>query len=197
LAPRGEKTPYFVFSFAPAGIVAASGVDLVEAELLPMSIKRQAALDQDLSLRIELLRGRFRTTPSALTVEGAHAFYAELAVELLGYQLWRHSEARDDLHGVVLGGGSLHVGSVLGAHEGLSVSLYGGGAIDVTLLPSPPGGQVGYLSQMLALAGLRVAQEGGRFYQGFEAQLLAARQSHATPRWLSTPHYRGFVGASF
>jgi microsomal dipeptidase-like Zn-dependent dipeptidase len=197
VAPRGEETPYFVVSFAPAGIVAASGGDLVEGEVLPMSIKRQAALDQDLSMRFELLRGRVRTTPSALTVEGAHAFYAELAVELLGYQLWRHIEAQDDLHGVVLGGGSLRVGSVLGAHNGLSVSLYGGGEIDVTLLPSPPGGQVGYMSQMLALAGVRVAQEGGRFFQGFEAQLLGARIRHATPLWLSTPHYRGFVGASF
>jgi microsomal dipeptidase-like Zn-dependent dipeptidase len=193
---RDGDPPYLAFSLAPAGIVAASGGDLVEGELLPMSMRRRVALDQDLAMRIELLRGRLRTTPAALELPGVHALYAELAVDLLGYQWWRHLSARDDLHGIVVAGASLQLGSVFGAHEGFSVSLYGGGGSDLTLLPSPPGG-AGYLSQMFALSGVRVAQQGGQFFQGFEAQLLTVRESHPAPRWLSTPHYRGFVGTSF
>ena len=195
-APRDE-IPYLALSLAPAGIVAASDGDLVEGELLPMSMGRRTALDQDLAVRVELIRGRVRTTPAVFTAAGVHALYAELAVDLLGYQLWRHLSDRDDLHGVVLAGGSLQLGSVFGTHEGLAISVYGGGGADLTLLPSPPGGEVGYLSQMFALAGVRTAQQDGRFFQGFEVQLLGVRESHAAPRWLSTPHYRGFLGTSF
>jgi hypothetical protein len=86
---------------------------------------------------------------------------------------------------------------VLGAHGGTSLSLYGGGGADLTLLPSPPGDDVGYLSQMFAVAGVRASEQGGLFFQGFEAQLLAVRESHGAPRLLNAPYYRGFVGASF
>jgi microsomal dipeptidase-like Zn-dependent dipeptidase len=206
--PRGEEAPYLALSLAPAGIVAASGGDLVEGEILPMSIGRRVSLDQDLAVRIELLRGRLRTTPSIFEVAGVHALYAELGVDLLGYQFWRHLSGRDDLHGVVLAGGSLRLGSVFGAHEGLAIALYGGGGADLTLVPSAPGDdegrpgepppdELGTLSQMFALAGVRVTQQGGRFFQGFEAQILGVRESHAPMQWLRTPHYRGFVGTSF
>ena len=45
--------------------------------------------------------------------------------------------------------------------------------------------------------GIPISQQDGRFFQGFEAQFLGVRESHAAPRWLSTPHYRGFLGTSF
>ena len=192
-----EEVPHFGLSIAPAGIVAESGADLVEGEVLPISIGRRAALDQGLSVRIELMRGRLRTTPSALEVPGAHAFYAELAVNVLGYQFWRHLSLRGDLHGVALAGASAQVGSVLGSPGGFSISLYGGGGADLTLLPSSPGGEVSSLSQLFALWGVRVAEDGGRFFQGFEAQLLGVREGYGDPRWLSAPHYRGFLGATF
>ena len=59
------------------------------------------------------------------------------------------------------------------------------------------GGAVGYLSQLSALAGVRVREQGGRFFQGFDAQLLGVRESHREPPFRSVPQYRGFVGASF
>jgi microsomal dipeptidase-like Zn-dependent dipeptidase len=194
---RDNEAQHLALSLAPAGIAAASGGDLVEGEILPLSIGRRVALDQDLSVRAALMRGRLRTTPSALEVAGVHALYAELAVDVIGYQMWRHLSARADLHGVVLAGASLQVGSVLGAPEGSFVVFYGGGGADLTLLPSPPGDAVGYLSQMFALAGVRVAEQGGLFFQGFEAQLLGVRESHGAPRLLTAPSYRGFVGTSF
>jgi microsomal dipeptidase-like Zn-dependent dipeptidase len=193
---RGNEVPHFELSLAPAGILAESGGDLVEGEILPITIGRRTALDQDLALRIELLRGRLRATPAALEVPGAHALYAELAVDLLGYQMWQRLSAGDALHGVALGGASAQIGSVLGDPGGLSIAIYGGGGADLTLLPAPPGGGVGSLSQVFALGGVRFAQEGGRFFQGFEAQLLGVRESYGALRWLSAPHYRGFLGAS-
>jgi microsomal dipeptidase-like Zn-dependent dipeptidase len=193
---RGQEVPHLELSLAPAGIVAESGGDLAEGEILPISIERRTALDQDFAIRIELLRGRVRTSPAALEVAGIHAFYAELAVDVLGYQMWRRIEAGDDLHGVVLAGGRAQIGSVIGALDSFSLSIYGGGGADLTLLPGPPGGGVGSLSRMLALGGVRIAQQGGRFFQGFEAQLLGVRESYGALRWLSTPHYRSYIGAS-
>jgi microsomal dipeptidase-like Zn-dependent dipeptidase len=193
---RGQEVPHLELSLAPAGVLAESGGELAEGEILPISIERRAALDQDLAIRIELLRGRVRTSPAALEVAGIHAFYAELAVDVLGYQMWRRIEAGDDLHGVVLAGGSARIISVIGAIDDLSFSIYGGGGADLTLLPAVPGGGVGSLSRMLALGGVRVAQQGGRFFQGFEAQFLGVRESYGALRWLSTPHYRGYIGAS-
>jgi hypothetical protein len=192
----GQDVPHVELSLAPAGIVAQSGVDLVEGEILPVSIGRRTALDQDMALRVELLRGRLRTTPAALELPDIHAFFIELAVDVLGYQMWQRLHAGDALHGVVLAGASARVGSVLGAPGGLSLSIYGGGGADLTWLPSPPGGGVGSLSQMFAVGGVRVAEEGGRFFQGFEAQILGVRESYGALRWLSAPYYRGFIGAS-
>lgn len=195
-ASRIDDFPYFALSFAPAGIVAESGWDRVEGEILPLSIGRRAALDQALAVRVEFLRGRLRTTPAALEVAGLHALYAELALDLLGYQMWRRIEAGDDLHGVVIGGASAQVGSIFGARGGLSLSIYGGGGADFTWLPAPVGRESGSITQMFVLVGVRVAEEGGRFFQGFEAQLLGVRESYGPLRWLSTPYYRGFIGAS-
>lgn len=197
LASSGEGAPHVLLSVAPAGIVAESGVDVVEGEIFPVLISRRLSLDQAFSVRAELLRGRFRATPSALEVARAHAFYVELSADVLGYQLWRHLSARPDLHGLVLAGASAQVGSVLGDPGGFSLSLYGGGGADITLLPSAPGGGAGYLSQMFALGGARIAEQGGRFFQGFEAQLAGVREGYGAPRWLRAPHYRGFIGASF
>lgn len=183
-------------AFSPAGIDAGSGGDLVEGEILPFRIERRPALDQGLAARLELFRGRLRTTPSALEAPGIHAFYAELAIDILGYQMWRRIEAGDDLHGFVLGGVSAQVGSILGAQEGLSFSIYGGGGADFTWVLSPPGGESGSISQMRVFGGVRVAEEGGRFFQGLEAQLFGVRESYGDVRWLHVPHYRGFIGAS-
>jgi membrane dipeptidase len=190
------STPYFRVTFAPAGIVASSGYDLVEAEALPFSLARRVALDQALAARVELVRGRVRTTPRALSTERGHAVYVELDLDLLGYQWWRHASTRADLHGVVLAGGRLELGSAMRAEDPLGLSIYFAGSGDITLLPDAPGG-VGYLSQLLAAAGLRAAQLEGKVFEGLEMQLLGVREGHADPRWLTTHHYRALVGLGF
>src|SRR5690606_3298979 len=94
LAPDEEDVPYARAGLGVFGVRAAWLDDHAQAEALRALFRRNVALDQRYGVTASALGGRIRTMPGFLKYPGELNLFAELGVDLLGYDFLRHVTAR-------------------------------------------------------------------------------------------------------